>query len=45
VACSRRRRLDARHGKLLHQAGVRRKQALAVYTILVILFVLSLAPA
>jgi len=29
--------------KLLHQAGVRRKQALAVYTILVILFVLSLA--
>ena len=28
--------------KLLHQAGVRRKQALAVYTILVILFVLSL---
>jgi tight adherence protein C len=29
--------------KLLNQAGVRRKQALAVYTILVILFVLSLA--
>jgi tight adherence protein C len=29
--------------KLLHQAGVRRKQALAVYCILVILFVLSLA--
>ena len=29
--------------KLLHQAGVRRKQALAVYTILVILFVLSLS--
>jgi len=28
--------------KLLHQAGVRRKQALAVYSILVILFVLSL---
>ena len=36
---------DWMHGteKLLHQAGVRRKQALAVYTILVILFVLSLA--
>jgi tight adherence protein C len=29
--------------KLLNQAGVRRKQALAVYTILVILFTLSLA--
>ena len=29
--------------KLLHQAGVRRKQALALYCILVMLFVLSLA--
>jgi tight adherence protein C len=36
---------DWMHGteKLLNQAGVRRKQALAVYTIFVILFVLSLS--